>query len=149
MRNQLPARSSRFTSTGYPGAPMKYFARLLVVCGAESGGTFTVFVKVAMSEKAMLKRAFVSTIEKGLMRLLCSHPVPLYRPAEWKATVKVPGFGIHSLTISAPASFRSGQPGPPLPDYDLLRKPPWAAAWSGLHQAVDRTANRPRSPPAG
>jgi hypothetical protein len=35
---------------------------------------------------------------------------------------------IHSLTISAPASSRSEQPGPPLPDYDLLRKPPWAAA---------------------
>src|ERR1035437_3751861 len=31
---------------------------------------------------------------------------------------------IHSSTISAPASSRSEQPGPPLPDYDLLRKPP-------------------------
>jgi uncharacterized repeat protein (TIGR03803 family) len=35
---------------------------------------------------------------------------------------------IQSLTISAPASSRSEQPGPPFPDYDLLRKPPWAAA---------------------
>lgn len=31
---------------------------------------------------------------------------------------------IHSLTISAPASSRANWPGPPLPDYDLLRKPP-------------------------
>jgi hypothetical protein len=38
---------------------------------------------------------------------------------------------IHSLTVSAPASSRSEQPGPPLPDYDLFRKPPWAAAWPG------------------
>jgi hypothetical protein len=45
---------------------------------------------------------------------------------------------IHSLTISAPASSRSEQPGPPLPDYDVLRKPPWAAA---LHYPAIQSYN--------
>jgi integrase len=35
---------------------------------------------------------------------------------------------LDAVTIAAPASFRSEQPGPPLPDYDLFRKPPWGAA---------------------
>jgi len=46
-----------------------------------------------------------------------------------KGSVPEVGIHSHSLTVSAPASSRSEQPGPPLPDYDLLRKPPWAAAW--------------------
>ena len=49
---------------------------------------------------------------------------------------------IHSLTISAPASSRSEQPGPPLPDYDLLRKPPWAAA---LHYPTTGAINTVQS----
>ena len=39
--------------------------------------------------------------------------------------------------ISAPASSRSEQPGQPLPDYDPLRKTPWAAACITLQSNLD------------